>query len=47
MTAQWSGGPYTVKFNANGGSGTMADQLMRPGVVNDNILTTTQQNISG
>ena len=47
MTAQWSGGPYTVKFNANGGSGTMPDQLMRPGVENTNLLTSAQSNISG
>ena len=31
LTANWTGNPYTVKFNANGGDGTMDDQTFTYG----------------
>lgn len=36
----------TIKFNANGGSGTMADQLIVAGAAGTNVLTAAQQNFA-
>lgn len=46
MVAQWAGGMTTIKFNANGGSGTMPNQLIVAGAAGTNVLTAAQQNFA-
>ena len=50
LYAKWTPNTYTVKFNPNGGSGTMADQSFTYGVsqnMSTNVFTKTNKHFNG